>query len=90
MASSSSVSTRWTRFSSRLVVSPGPVKLLDPTMAANGRSRSCRMGRTNFVLVEQVRLGVEEAPLVQPNLHLLGVQERDQVLDQKERLLCER
>ena len=33
-ASSSGRMTRWTRFNSRLLTSPGPVKLLEPTMAA--------------------------------------------------------
>ena len=40
-AISSSVSAvLWDRFSSRLVVRPAPVKLLEPTMAAMGWKRS--------------------------------------------------
>ena len=46
--------------------------------------------RADLVLVEQVRLGVQEALVVEPDLHLVGAQEGDQVLDQPERLGRER
>ena len=38
--------------------------------------------RPDLVLVEQVRLGVQEALVVEPDLHLVGPQEGDQFLDQ--------
>lgn len=39
-SSSSASAVLWARFRSRLVVSPGPVRLLEPTIAATGRKRS--------------------------------------------------
>ena len=68
---------------------PWPVKLLEPTMAAKGRSRSCRFC-AHLVLVEEVRLGVQEALVVEPDLHLVGPEEGDQFLDQLQRRLGER
>ena len=40
--------TRWTRFNSRFETSPGPVKLLEPTIAANGRIRSARFFKSSL------------------------------------------
>jgi hypothetical protein len=46
--------------------------------------------RPHVVLVEEVRLGVQEALVVQPDFHLVGPDEGDQFLDQLERGLVER
>ncbi len=46
--------------------------------------------RPHLVLVEKVRLGVEETAIVEPNLHLVGMKEGDQFLDQLQRGLGER
>ena len=46
--------------------------------------------RPHLVLVEEVRLGVEEAVVVEPDFHLVGPKEGDQFLDQLQRGLGER
>ena len=46
--------------------------------------------RPHLVLVEEVRLGVEEALVVEPDLHLVGPKKGDQFLDQLQRGLGER
>ncbi len=61
--------------------------------ADDGGERAHAVGpvvRPDVVLVEEVRLGVQEPLVVEADLHLVGAEERDQVLDQFQRGLVER
>ncbi len=65
---------------------PRPGEVARPDDRGIGPQAIGGVVRPDLVLVEEVRLGVQEALVEEPDLDLLGVQEGDQVLDQRQGL----